>query len=187
MTRVILNLRKKFDLPMRGKSLSLRLNGSLMLRNIFLSKTGQSDAANDYDKAPAENYKDGLAARYAATCYKFEAFTGEGIGFRSANSEISLNGLHMTEVAKNENYRLARVEKISARLDHQLQTARLAFQPSALLGRAVPDCLEKLAPDGESCITKRCRKVRCPFCRQRSKITNPPPVVSHHWPEQRNG
>ncbi len=44
--------------------------------------------------------------------------------------------------SQNENHRLARRKK-SRQENHQLQIARLAVQPSALLGRAVPDCLEK--------------------------------------------
>ena len=44
--------------------------------------------------------------------------------------------------SQKENHRLARRKK-SRQENHQLQTARLAVQPSALLGRAVPDCLEK--------------------------------------------
>jgi leucyl-tRNA synthetase len=44
--------------------------------------------------------------------------------------------------SQKENHRLARRKK-SRQENHQLQIARLAVQPSALLGRAVPDCLEK--------------------------------------------
>jgi leucyl-tRNA synthetase len=90
---------KKFDLPMRVV-IDPPAQWLVDAAKRFLVKTGQSDTAVIYDKTPAEDCKDGLGARYAATCHKFEAFTGEGVGFRSANSEISLNGLGMAEAKK---------------------------------------------------------------------------------------
>ena len=59
-------------------------------------------------------------------------------------NQISSTRTSMVSHARSqkENHRLARRKK-SRQEDHQLQTARLAVQPAALLGRAVSDCLEK--------------------------------------------
>jgi leucyl-tRNA synthetase len=90
---------KKFDLPMRVV-IDPPAQWLVDAAKRFLVRTGQSVEQTSYDKAPAEDCKDGLGARYAATCHKFEAFTGDGVGIRSANPEISLNGLGVTEAKK---------------------------------------------------------------------------------------
>ena len=88
------------------------------------------------------------------------ASSDEGIGINSRVRDF-LNGLPTAE-AKAENHRLAR-SKRPRQKDDQLQTARLALQPAALLGRAIPDRLEKDA--NGNLITRRCPNPRCPCCR----------------------
>ena len=68
------------------------------------------------------------------------AFIGDAPYVNSSNREIDLDGL--TSVARGHRHRqrLARAHR-QRRGDGQLQAARLAVQPPALLGRAVPDRL----------------------------------------------
>ncbi len=61
--------------------------------------------------------------------------------------------------SQKENHRLAGSQR-PRQEDHQLQAPRLALQPAALLGRAVPDRLEERTRTGIF-ITKRCRNARC--------------------------
>jgi leucyl-tRNA synthetase len=82
----------------------------------------------------------------------------DGTSVNSTGPEISITGLPTPEAKKKITDWL---EKRSRQKDGQLQVARLAVQPAALLGRAVPDCLEK-GRRRESCITKRCRKSALP-------------------------
>src|SRR3984957_12328030 len=137
---------KKFDLPMRVV-IEPSAKWLVDAAKRFLIETGQSDAATDYDKAPAENYKDGLAARYAATCYKFEAFTGEGIGFRSANSEISLNGLQMAESKKKITDWLEEKNLGKKTINYKLRD--WLFSRQRYWGEPFP-IVWKIGPDGES-------------------------------------
>ena len=79
-----------------------------------------------------------------------EAYTGEGPAINSANDEISLDGLGVAE-AKAAIIDWLEAKGLGARHRH-LQAARLAVQPAALLGRAVPDRLRR----GTAC------RSRCP-------------------------
>ncbi len=65
----------------------------------YLIRTGQN-ASENYDNQPPERFKDGLGSRYAATCAKFEAFTGEGLITGSTGPDISITGLTATEGKK---------------------------------------------------------------------------------------
>ena len=62
----------------------------------------------------------------------------------------------------------------------QLQAARLADQPPALLGRADPDRL--LRRSAASC---RCRSTSCPCCCPSSKTTSPRTTAARRWPATR--
>ena len=70
-----------------------------------------------------------------------EPFTGEGPAINSANDEVSLDGLGVAEAKARI------IEWLAAKGfgdgDRQLQAARLAVQPPALLGRAVPHRLRR--------------------------------------------
>ena len=70
-----------------------------------------------------------------------EPFVGEGPAINSANDEISLDGLGVAE-AKARIIDWLRGQG-PRRGDRQLPAARLAVQPPALLGRAVPDRLRR--------------------------------------------
>ena len=65
-----------------------------------------------------------------------KAFVGDGTAVNSANEDLSLDGLPVTD-AKAAMSRVARRRGHRA-CDRHLQVARLALQPPALLGRAVP-------------------------------------------------
>jgi leucyl-tRNA synthetase len=88
----------------------------------------------------------------------WQGFVGDGTSVNSTGPEISSPACPRPKPKRKSP--LARRKK-SRQENHQLQVARLAVQPSALLGRAVPDCLEKGRTG--SLITKPCRKVRCPL------------------------
>ena len=90
---------KKFDLPIRVV-VEPPFAWLVETAKRYLIRNGKAEAAKIYDGAPTELFPSGLSSRYAATCYKFEAFTGEGMGTGSANSEVSLNGLEVTEAKK---------------------------------------------------------------------------------------
>ena len=70
-----------------------------------------------------------------------EAFTGDGPAINSANDEISLERPGGGR-GQGSHHRLAGAEG-HWRRHHHLQAARLAVQPAALLGRAVPDRLRR--------------------------------------------
>ena len=70
--------------------------------------------------------------------------------------------------------------------DHQLQAARLALQPPALLGRAVPDRLEDRRRMA-SPTTRPCPNPRCRCCRRRWTTTSPRPTASRRSPAPRTG
>ena len=87
------------------------------------------------------------------------AFTGEGPAINSANAELSLDGLAVAEAKAAitpwlESHRHRRAHG-------QLQAARLALQPPALLGRAVPGRLRRGRRRPRACPT-RCCPSRCP-------------------------
>ena len=84
-----------------------------------------------------------------------------------------------------QDHRLAGV-KGAWQEDHQLQAPRLALQPPALLGRAVPDHLEDRA-GRPACITKPCPNPPCRCCRRRSTTTSPRPTASRRWRAPRTG
>ncbi len=73
-----------------------------------------------------------------------EAFIGDGVAMRSANEHVSLDGLSVVDAKAAINGWLE-AETLGAP-DGHLQAARLAVQPSALLGRAVPDRLRRAWP-----------------------------------------
>ena len=98
--------------------------------------------------------------------------------------DISITGLPTPE-AKKKITALARSQG-PRQEDHQLQAARLAVQPAALLGRAVPDRLEDGTPT-EILITKPCPKARLPVLPPRWTITNPRPTASRRSPAPRIG
>ena len=70
-----------------------------------------------------------------------EAYVGDGVAMNSANDEVSLDGLRVDDAKR------VIVEWLErdglGRADGHLQAARLAVQPAALLGRAVPDRLRR--------------------------------------------
>jgi leucyl-tRNA synthetase len=90
---------KKFDLPIRVV-IEPPFAWLVETAKRYLIRNGRAEEAKLYDGAPSELFPSGLSSRYAATCHKFEAFTGEGIGTRSANSEVSLNGLLVAKAKK---------------------------------------------------------------------------------------
>ena len=66
-----------------------------------------------------------------------EAFVDDGMGMQSANPEVSLNGLPTPQAKARIIEWLVRTGD-RARC-HQVQIARLALQPTALLGRTDSD------------------------------------------------
>ena len=82
--------------------------------------------------------------------FEGEAYTGDGPGDQLANDEVSLDGLGVAEA------KAAIIDWLEATGAGEgavtVQAARLAVQPAALLGRAVPDRLRR---------DRRCRS-RCP-------------------------
>ena len=97
-----------------------------------------------------------------------EAFTGEGPAINSANDECRLDGLGVAEAKATIIDWLA--GQGPRRGDGQLQAARLAVQPAALLGRAVPDRLRRGRRQPRACPT-RC----CPSSCRTSRTTRPRP------------
>ena len=93
------------------------------------------------------------ACRSCAPCSRRRAgrarrITGDGPAINSANGEVSLDGLGVDEAK-------ARIIELAGgagrRPAHRhLQAARLAVQPPALLGRAVPDRLRRARPAGRA-------------------------------------
>ena len=90
-----------------------------------------------------------------------------------------IDGLPTPE-AKDENHRVAGGTGTRPRAS-SLQTARLAFLPPALLGRAVPDRLARRQT------RSRCRNPNCRSCRRRSRISNRPAPASRRWRKRRIG
>ena len=84
-----------------------------------------------------------------------EAFTGDGPAINSANGDVSLDGLGVDD-AKAADHRLAGGAGLRP-AHHHLQAARLAVQPPALLGRAVPRRLRRARPAASRCPTRCCR------------------------------
>ena len=74
-----------------------------------------------------------------------EAYVGDGVAMNSANAEVSLDGLPVDDAKRTIGEWLA-AQRLG-RADRHLQAARLAVQPAALLGRAVPDRLRRHRPD----------------------------------------
>ncbi len=99
-----------------------------------------------------------------------EAYTGDGVGMHSTNDEVSLDGL-ATADAKERIVELVGGGR-RGRGGRHLQAARLAVQPSALLGRAVPDRLRRRRP----CRTRsrsRCCRSSCPTSPTSSRASSP--------------
>ena len=65
-------------------------------------------------------------------------FSGDGIA-----DQLSAHRRPADAGSEEQDHRLARSRRASADATYQLQTARLALHPAALLGRAVPDCLAR--------------------------------------------
>jgi len=78
---------------------------------------------------------------------------------------LSLDGLKVAEA--KQKITPGSKKKISEE-NHQLQAARLAVQPAALLGEPFPIIWKKDAPG--ICVTKRCRKVHCRCCRRPRRL-----------------
>ena len=107
------------------------------------------------------------------------AYTGAGPMINSANDEISLNGLDKADGDRDDHRVAGRARP--RRGDHHLQAARLAVQPAALLGRAVPDRLRRERP-AASPSRRRCCRCCCPRStttrRRPSPTTTPTPRPS---------
>ncbi len=88
---------KKFELPIRVV-IEPPAQWLVEAAKRFLARAGES--TDIYHGKLPEEYKDGLLARYAATCEKFEPFTGDGVAMHSANAEFTLNGLGVAEAKK---------------------------------------------------------------------------------------
>ena len=80
-----------------------------------------------------------------------EAFTGDGPAINSANDEIS-PGRAGDRRGQGRDHRVAGGARVGE-AHRQLQAARLAVQPAALLGRAVPDRLRRGRPARSRCPT----------------------------------
>jgi leucyl-tRNA synthetase len=78
------------------------------------------------------------------TGFDGEAFTGDGPAINSANDEISLDGLGVTEAKAAITDWLARARR--GRPGRAVQAAGLAVLPAAVLGRAVPGRLRRHRP-----------------------------------------
>ncbi len=87
---------KQYDLPMRVV-IEPSAQWLVEAAKRYLIREGKTEEAKIYDNVPAESFVDGLSSRYAATCYKFEAFTGEGLLKRSSGTEISITGLPISQ------------------------------------------------------------------------------------------
>ena len=85
-----------------------------------------------------------------------EAFIGDAPYVHSANRGVDLNGMTSVDEGVRHDQRLAG-GRGRRRGDGQLQAARLAVQPPALLGRAVPDRLRRRRPTPTPCPSTTCR------------------------------
>ena len=99
-----------------------------------------------------------------------EAYVGDGVGMNSANDEVSLDGLPTAE-AKERIIELAGGGR-RRRGGRHLQAARLAVQPAALLGRAVPDRLRRRRPSARAARSRCCRS-SCPRSPTSSRASSP--------------
>ena len=98
-----------------------------------------------------------------------EAYVGEGPAINSANDEISLNGLGVTEAKRVIIDWLA--ARGAGRVGRAVQAARLAVLPAALLGRAVPDRV------GRPRRRSRCPRTSCRSCCPTSTTTRRAPTT----------
>ena len=99
-----------------------------------------------------------------------EAYVGDGVAMNSTNDEVSLDGLETAE-AKQRHRRVARARR-TRRADRHLQAARLAVQPPALLGRAVPDRVRRRRSARSRCRSRCCRS-SCPSSPTSSRASSP--------------
>ena len=110
------------------------------------------------------------------------AYTGTGPMINSSNEEISLDGLDEGR-ADRRHHRVAGAAR-ARRGDHHLQAARLAVQPAALLGRAVPDRLRRERPAGRrpeldaAGAAARGRRLLAEDLRRRRRRLRPEPPLS---------
>ena len=104
------------------------------------------------------------------------AYTGAGPMINSSNDEISLDGLDKADRDRDDHRVAGRARP--RRGDDHLQAARLAVQPAALLGRAVPDRLRRETTCRSPSRTRCCRCC-CPRStttrRRPSPTTTPTP------------
>jgi leucyl-tRNA synthetase len=89
----------KFDLPIRVV-IEPPAQWLVEAAKRFLIRNGKTDEAKGYDGKPAEDFRAGLSSRYATTCSKFEAFTGDGTSVNSTGPEVSITGLPTAEAKK---------------------------------------------------------------------------------------
>ena len=85
-----------------------------------------------------------------------EAFVGDAPYVNSANGDLDLNGIDSVGRGRRRDQRLAGGQR-RRRGDDHLQAARLAVQPPALLGRAVPDRLRRRRPPARPARRRCCR------------------------------
>ena len=114
----------------------------------------------------------------------WHGYVEDGISVNSASADIS----HQRPAdarGQAQDHRLAGIQG-PRQEDHQLQAARLALQPPALLGRAIPDRLEDRARTA-SRITRPCPTRPCRCCRRRSTTTSRRPTASRRSRAPRTG
>ena len=85
-----------------------------------------------------------------------EAFIGDAPYVNSSNRDVVLDGIDVGRRRHRHDQRLAGGER-RRRGDDHLQAARLAVQPPALLGRAVPDRLRRRRPPPRAARRRCCR------------------------------
>ena len=112
------------------------------------------------------------------------AYTGDGVLVNSGY----LDGMDVAAAKEAITARLEADGRGRARIE--LQAARLAFRPAAVLGRAVPDRLRRRRARRTRCAKPHCRS-SCPTCRTTRRCCSTPttPTASRRrrWPRRPNG